>query len=108
MSGLKPGPISETKGQLLQQRTFFGLGFGVFGGDDYGGGYFVVGVEVEELDAHRCSSRSADLLCIDADDLAELADNHHLRGLVDKLNTGDFAGFLVYVHVYSAAAAASR
>jgi hypothetical protein len=31
---------------LLQQRTVFGLGFGVFGGDDDGGGYLVVGVEV--------------------------------------------------------------
>ena len=48
MSGLKPGPISEarTKAErLLQQGTVFGLDFGVFWGDDYGGGYFVVGVE---------------------------------------------------------------
>jgi hypothetical protein len=30
---------------LLKQRAVFGLDFGVFGGDDYGGGYLVVGVE---------------------------------------------------------------
>ena len=32
--------------ELLQQRAVFGLGFGVFGGDDDGGGDFAAGVEV--------------------------------------------------------------
>ena len=46
MSGLKPGPNPKCDSEyLLQQRAVFGLDFGVFWGDDYGGGYFVVGVE---------------------------------------------------------------
>jgi hypothetical protein len=32
---------------LLEEGSFFGLDFGFFGGDDYGGGYFVLGFEVE-------------------------------------------------------------
>jgi hypothetical protein len=35
----------------LKQRSLFGLGFWLLLGDDYGGGYFVLGFEVEELDA---------------------------------------------------------
>ena len=34
---------------LLQQRSVLRFGFGLVGWDDYGGGYFVVGVEVEEF-----------------------------------------------------------
>ena len=58
MSRLKPGPISGAKAntgilrcaqdderlRFPHQRAVFGLDFGVFLGDDYGG-YFVVGVE---------------------------------------------------------------
>jgi hypothetical protein len=36
------------------------LDLGVFGGDDYGGGYLVVGVEVEELDAGGGAAGGAD------------------------------------------------
>ena len=72
----------------MQQRPRFGGGFGVFGGDDHGGGYLVVGVEVEELDAHGGAAGGADGLGVDADDLAELADDHHLGGVVDELDAG--------------------
>ena len=65
--------------------------FGVFGGDDGGGGYFVVGFEVEEMDARGAAAGGADALGVDADDLAELADHHHLRGVVDQVDAGDFA-----------------
>jgi len=34
--------LSLPSGNLLQQRSVFGLGFGVFGGDGHGGGDFVV------------------------------------------------------------------
>ena len=57
---------------------FFGEGFGFFWGDDDGGGYFVVGVQVEELYALGAAACGSDRLGVDADDLAELADDHHL------------------------------
>jgi hypothetical protein len=38
------------------------LGLGVFGGDDNGGGYLVVGVEVEELDVGGAAAGGADVL----------------------------------------------
>ena len=75
----------------MQQGAVFGLGFGVFGGDDDGGGDLVVGVEVEELDAGGGAAGGADGLGVDADDLAELADEHHLGGVVDQVDGGDFA-----------------
>ena len=59
--------------------------------DDYGGGYFVVGVEVEEFYALGAAACGADGLGVDADDLAELADDHHLAGLVDEVDAGDLA-----------------
>jgi hypothetical protein len=46
--------------ELLEQCAVFGLNLRVFGGDDYGGGYFVVGVEVEELDAGGGAAGGAD------------------------------------------------
>ena len=67
------------------------MGFGVFGGDDDGGGDLVVGVEVEELDAGGGAAGGADGLGVDADDLAELADEHHFRGVVDQVDGGDLA-----------------
>jgi hypothetical protein len=36
-------------------------------------------------------ARGADGFGVDADDLAELADDHELAGLVDELNAGDLA-----------------
>jgi hypothetical protein len=42
-------------------------------GDDDGGGYFVLGFEVEQLDAPGAAAGGADGLGVDADDLAELA-----------------------------------
>jgi len=68
---------------LLQQRSIFIGGFGFVGGDYHGGGYLVVGVEVEELDAHGGAAGGADGFGVNADDLAELRDDHHLRGVVD-------------------------
>lgn len=41
--------ISVVLPALLQQRSILWFGFGFVGWDDYGGGYFVVGVEVEEF-----------------------------------------------------------
>ena len=66
-------------------------GFGFFWGDDYGGGYFVLGFEVEELDALGAAAGGADGFGVDADDLAELADDHELAGLVDEVDAGDLA-----------------
>jgi hypothetical protein len=55
--------------RLLQERSFFGLGFGFFGGDDYGCGYFVLIFEVEEFNAHGAAAGGADGFGIDPDDL---------------------------------------
>src|ERR1700689_1436484 len=70
-----------------------GGGLGVFGGDDDGGGDLVVGFEVEELDAGGGAAGGADGFGVDADDFAELADEHHLGGVVDEVDGGDFADF---------------
>jgi hypothetical protein len=58
------------------------------GEDDHGGGYFVLGFEVEELDALGAAAGGADGFGADADDLAELADDHELAGLVDEVDAG--------------------
>ena len=91
---------------LLQEGAVFGLGFGVFGGDDHGGGDLVVLIQVEELDAGGAAACGADGLGVDADDLAELADEHHLRGVVHELDGGDLAGFGAGLHVDDAGSAA--
>ncbi len=91
---------------LLQKRSLFGLGFGFFWGDDYGGGYFVLGFEVEELDALGAAAGGADGFGVDADDLAELADDHELGGVVDEVDAGDFADLGSGLHVDDALAAA--
>ena len=91
---------------MLEQRAAFGLGFGVFGGDGHGGGYFVALFEVEEFDALGASAGSADLLGVDTDDLAELADDHHLGGVVDELDAGDLADLGGGLHVDDAGASA--
>jgi hypothetical protein len=67
------------------------VGFSTSSGDEYGGGYFVLGFEVEELDALGATAGGADGFGIDADDLAELADDHELAGLVDEVNARDLA-----------------
>lgn len=49
-----PWPLSAgegTLGGLLEEGSFFWLGFVFFWGDDYGGGYLVLVVEGEEFDA---------------------------------------------------------
>jgi hypothetical protein len=66
--------------------------FGFFCGDDYAGGYFVLGFEVEELDALDAAAGGANGFGVDADDLAELADDHELDGLVDEVDAGYLAG----------------
>ena len=68
---------------LLQQRWLVVVAIQLIGGDDDGGGYFVVGLEVEQADALGGAAGGADSLGVDADDLAELADDHQLRGVVD-------------------------
>src|ERR1039458_9022146 len=98
--------IGFSRKPSLQEGAVFGLGFGVFGGDDYGGGYFVVGVEVEELDAGGGAAGGADGFGVDADDLAELADEHHLGGVVDQVDGGDFADLGGGLHGDDALAAA--
>jgi hypothetical protein len=49
-----------------------GLGFGFFWRDDDGGRYFVLGFDVEELNALDPATGGADGFGVDADDLAEL------------------------------------
>ena len=82
------------------------MGFGVFGGDGDGGGDFVVGVEVEEFDAGGGAAGGADGFGVDADDLAELRDEHHFGGVVDELDGGDLADLGGGLHVDDALAAA--
>ena len=82
------------------------MDFGVFWGDDYGGGYFVVGVEVEELDAGGAAAGVADGLGVYADDFAEVGDEHHFGGVVDEVDGGDFADFGGGLHGDDALAAA--
>jgi len=77
------GMENQGAGSLLQQRSVFVWCLGFVGGDYHGGGYLVVGVEVEELYAHGGAAGGADGFGVDADDLAELRDDHHLRGVVD-------------------------
>ena len=79
---------------LLEKSSVLRLDFGVFRGDDYGGGYFVVGVEVEELDAGGAAAGFADGLGVDADDFAEVGDEHHFGGVVDEVDGGDLADLL--------------
>jgi len=57
-----------------------------FGRDDDGGGDLVIGLEVEDADALSGAAGGADGLGVAADDFAELADDHQLRGFVDHLN----------------------
>jgi len=45
--------------------------------------------EVEELDALGATAGGADGFGVDADDLAELADDHEFAGLVDEVDAGD-------------------
>jgi hypothetical protein len=92
--------------KLLQKRSLFGLGFGFFGGDDDGGGYFVLVFEVEQLDALGAAAGGADGFGVDADDLAELADDHQLAGVVHKIDTGHFTDLRRRLHVDDALAAA--
>ena len=90
----------------MQEGAVSAVDFGVFGGDDRRAGYLVVGVEVEELDAGGAAAGGADALGVDADDLAELADDHHLGGVVDQVDGGDFADLRGRLHVDDALAAA--
>ena len=48
-------------------------------------------VEVEEFDALGPTAGGAEGFGVDADDLAELADDHKLAGLVDEVDAGDLA-----------------
>ena len=54
-----------------------------------GGGDFVLVFEVEELGALGAAAGGADGFGVDADDLAELADDHEPARLVDEVNARD-------------------
>ena len=83
------------------------MGFGLFRGDDDGGGYLVLRLEVEEFDPLRPPAGGPDGFGVDADDLAELADDHQLAGLVDQVDAGDLAVFGRGLDVDDALAAAA-
>lgn len=55
--------------------------------------YLVVGIEVEKASAGGAAAGGADGLGVHADDLAELADDHHLGGVVEQVDAGDLADF---------------
>ena len=78
----------------------------LIGRNDDGGGYLVVGLQVEQADALRGAAGGADGFGVDADDLAELADDHQLRGVVHQLNAADAADARGDGHVLDALAAA--
>src|SRR6202044_4150980 len=59
-----------------------------------------------EFYAHGGAAGGAGALGVDADDLAELADDHHVRGVVDEVDAGDLADFAGGLHVDDALAAA--
>ena len=99
----KAAPLQEG---LLHQGAVFAVGLWVFGWDDGGAGDLVVGLEVQEADAGGGAAGGADALGVDADDLAELADDHHLGGVVDELDADDFSDLGVGLHVDDALAAA--
>ena len=90
----------------MQQRRLVVLAVQLVGRDDDGGGYLVVGFEVEQADALGGAAGGADGLGVDADDLAELADDHQLAGVVDQLNAADAADARGDGHVLDALAAA--
>ena len=79
--------------------------FGVFWGDGHGGGDAVVVVEVDEFDAGGGAAGGADGFGVDADDFAELRDDHEFGGVVDELDGGDLADFWGGLHVDDALAA---
>ena len=76
---------------LLQQGSGFGFNFGFFRRNDDRCGYLVAFFEVEQLHALRGAAGVADRRRVDADDLAVLADDDDLRGVVDQLDADDFA-----------------
>jgi hypothetical protein len=73
--------------------------------DDYGGAYFVLAFEVEEVDALGATVGSADGFDVDADNLAELADDHEFAGLTDEVDAGNLADLGRGLHVDDALAA---
>ena len=60
-------------------------------GDDGGAADLVVGFVVQQTHAGGGAAGGPDTLGVDADDFAELADDHHLGGVVDELDACDFA-----------------
>ncbi len=78
------------------------LTVGSSGGNYGGAGHLVVGVEVEEADAGGAAAG----LGFDPDDIAELADDHYLGGVVDEVDAGDLADFAGGLHVEDTLAAA--
>ena len=69
------GPAVDAMG-LLKQGALFVVRNGFFRRDDDGGGDLVVGFQVEEADALGGAAGGANGLGVDADDFAELTDDH--------------------------------
>src|SRR5580658_3087212 len=93
---------------LLKQGSLrvFVLAIEFFRRNDDGGGDFVVGLEVEDADALGGAASRTDGLGVAADDFSELADDHQLRGLVDKLDGVDAADAIGDGKILDALAAA--
>src|SRR5208337_2729364 len=96
---------NNLKEQLLQQRASVAVWF-FFWGQDYGGGYPVAGLQVEEADALGVAAGFADGFRIHADDFAVVADDHDLGIFVDQGDGDDFADALGRFHVDDAFAGA--
>ena len=75
---------------LLQQRASVAVGF-FFRSQDYGGGYPVAGLHLQEADALGVAAGFADGFGIHADDFAVLADQHYLGVFVYQRNGYYFA-----------------
>ena len=83
--------------QLLQQRRLLVvLAVYFFGRDDYGCGYFVFGIQVEQTHTLRGAARGAHRLGVEANDLAPLADNHQFAGFIDQENGRALASGFFY------------
>ena len=72
--------VPECAELLMQKRSLFGLRLASSWEMTDVGGYFVLGFEVDKLDPVGAAGRGAGGFGVDADDLAELADDHELAG----------------------------
>ena len=75
---------------LLKQRASVAVGF-FFRSQDYGGGYPVAGLHLQEADALGVAAGFADGFGIHANDFAVVADQHYLGSFVDQCDGYYFA-----------------